>query len=193
MADVCVNTALEKYLLVNSDKIFTKIYNFGMGPAGRNNNDGGRAAVFFKGVVNRRAYFDYEILETYEAGIELRGFEVKAIKIGHINLAGTFVVIKNNEAWLLNATIPPYQPRNAPPDYDPMRSRKLLLHKSEIKELIGKSAQRGLTIVALKVYTKRGRIKILVGLARHKKKADKREVIKKREAKREIRRNVKRG
>lgn len=141
--------------------------------------------------VNRRAYFDYEILETYEAGIELYGFEVKAVKTGHISLAGSYAVIRNGEAWLLNVTIPPYQPQNAPPDYDPTRSRRLLLHKSEIKELIGASAQKGLTIVPLKVYTKRGRIKILMGLAKHKKKTDKREVIKKRDTEREVRRTLK--
>ena len=141
---------------------------------------------------NRRAYFDYEILETYEAGIELLGHEVKSVKAGHINLAGSFAVIRNNEAWLLNATIPPYQPKNVPADYDPLRSRRLLLHKSEIKELIGAAAQKGLTIVPLRVYTKRGRVKILVGLAGHKRKTDKREIIKKRETEREIRRALKR-
>lgn len=143
--------------------------------------------------VNRRAYFDYEILETYEAGIELRGFEVKAAKSGHINLTGAYAVIKDNEAWLLNAAISPYQAKNTPQDYDQIRSRRLLLHRPEIKELIGKSAQKGLTIVPLKVYTKRGRIKILVGLGRHKKKQDKRESIKRREAGREIAREIKRG
>ncbi len=143
--------------------------------------------------VNRRAHFDYEILETLEAGIELFGFEVKAVKAGHVNLAGSFAVIRNNEGWLLNATIPPYQPKNAPKDYDSTRSRRLLLHKSEIQKLIGSFAQKGLTIVPLKVYTKRGRIKILIGLAKHKKKTDKREVIKRRETSREISRAMKRG
>lgn len=138
--------------------------------------------------VNRRARFDYEILETVEAGIELHGFEVKAIKTGHINLTGSFAVIKNNEVWLLNTTVPPYQPKNAPTDYDQIRTRRLLLKKSEIKELIGKAAQKGLTIIPLKVYTKRGRIKVLLGLGKHKRKEDKREVIKKRETEREIRR-----
>lgn len=138
--------------------------------------------------VNRRASFDYEILETYEAGIELYGFEVKAVKTGRINLAGSFVVIKNEEAHLVNATIPAYQPANAPADYDSMRSRRLLLKKSEIKELIGKTAAKGLTLIPLKVYTKRNRIKVLIGLGRHKKKRDKREIIKKREARREIQR-----
>lgn len=141
--------------------------------------------------VNRRAYFDYEILETYEAGIALYGFEVKAVKTGHINLAGSFAVIRNGEILLINATVPPYQPKNAPADYDPTRSRKLLLHTSEIKELIGKTSQKGLTIIPLKVYTKRGRIKMLLGLARHKKKGDKREVIKRREAEREVERELK--
>ncbi len=143
--------------------------------------------------VNRRAYFDYEILDTYEAGIELLGFEVKAVKTGRINLAGAFAVIKDSETWLLNATISPHQPKNAPSDYDPSRSRRLLLHKSEIKELIGAAAQKGLTIVPLKVYTKHNRVKILIGLARHKKKGDKRETIKKRETEREIERTLKRG
>jgi len=152
-----------------------------------------KSIVNFKGVVNRRAYFDYEILETFEAGIELFGFEVKAVKTGHINLSGSFAVIRNNEAWLLNATIPPYQPKNAPADYDPTRSRRLLLHKSQIKELIGSTSQKGLTIVPLKVYTKRNRVKVLIGLARHKKKTDKREVIKRREDRREIERTLKRG
>lgn len=143
--------------------------------------------------INRRAGFDYEILETYEAGLELLGTEVKSVKLGHINLAGSYAVARGNEIWLLNAPIPPYQPKNAPKTYDPIRSRRLLLHRSEIKELIGKISQRGLTIVPLKVYAKRARIKILIGLARHKKQTDKREVIRKRESRREIERTLGRG
>lgn len=143
--------------------------------------------------VNRRAQFDYEILQTFEAGIELRGFEAKAVKTGHINLTGAYAVVRGNEAWLLNAMIPAYQPKNAPADYDPQRTRRLLLHKSEIKELIGASAQKGLTIVPLRVYTTHNRVKVLLGLCRHKKKGDKREVIKKRETDREIERTLKRG
>ena len=142
--------------------------------------------------VNRHATFDYEILDTYEAGIELFGFEVKSVKNGHINLTGSFAVIRDGEVWLLNATISPHQPKNAPASYDPDRTRRLLLHKSEIKELIGKSAQKGLTIVPLKVYNKNNRIKVLIGLGRHKQKRDKRETIKERETKREIRRELKR-
>lgn len=136
--------------------------------------------------VNRRARFDYEILETYEAGIELWGFEVKSAKAGRMQIAGSFAVIKNNEAWLLSATIPQYQAKNAPEDFDPTRSRRLLLRKSEITELIGKTAQKGLTLIPLRVYTKRHLIKLAIGLGRHQKKKDKREVIKKREASREI-------
>lgn len=136
--------------------------------------------------VNRRALFDYEILETYEAGIELYGFEVKAIKTGHVNIAGSYIVVRGEEAWLLNASVPPYQPKNTLPDYDETRSRKLLLHKSEIQELIGKSAQKGLTLVPLRVYDKKSHIKLEFGVGRHKKKHDKREVIKRREAEREI-------
>lgn len=143
--------------------------------------------------VNRRAHFDYEILQIYEAGIELRGFEVKAVKTGHINLAGSYAIIRGNEVWLLNAMIPAYQIKNAPADYNPQRTRRLLLHKAQIKELIGASAQKGLTIVPLKVYTVRNRVKALIGLGRHKKKGDKREIIKKREVEREIERTLKWG
>ena len=140
---------------------------------------------------NKRAYFDYEILETYEAGLELFGFEVKSIKTGHVNLGGSFIVIRGEEAWLLNTHIPAYQPKNTPSDYEPYRTRRLLLHKSEIRELIGKSAQKGLTLVPLRVYNKKARIKLEFGLARHKKKEDKRELIKERETKREISRSLK--
>lgn len=139
---------------------------------------------------NKRAYFDYEILETYEAGIELKGFEVKAIKTGRINLAGSYVVIRNNQVWLLNADIPPYQPKNMPDDYDSKRTRRLLLKKSEIKNLTGRVQEKGLTLVPLKVYTKgkARKIKIEIGLGKSRKKADKRELIKKREVEREIKR-----
>ena len=138
--------------------------------------------------VNKRAFFDYEILETYEAGLELFGFEVKAIKIGRVSLAGSFAVIKDNEAWLLNANISPYQAKNTPNSYDQARSRKLLLRKSEIRELIGKASQKGLTIVPLRMYNKNRKIKLEIGVARHKKLHDKRETIKERDIKREIER-----
>lgn len=136
---------------------------------------------------NKRAYFDYQILETFEVGIQLKGFEVKAIKTGHINLAGSYAIIKNNQLWLLNADIPAYQPKNTPKDYDPERTRRLLIKISEIKNLIGRVREKGLTLLPLKVYTKNRLIKIEIGLAKSRKEFDKREVIKKREAQRQIR------
>lgn len=139
-------------------------------------------------VSNKRAFFDYQIGETYEAGIELKGFEVKAVKTGRVNLLGGYVVIRGGEVFLINVDIPPYQPGNTPPDYDPRRSRRLLLRAAEIKALTGQTHKTGLTLVPLKVYTKNRRVKILIGLGRGKKKADKRETIKKREAKREMKR-----
>jgi len=136
---------------------------------------------------NKRAYFDYNILEAYEAGIELKGFEVKSIKTGRINLAGSYAIIRDNQAWLINADIPPYQPKNAPEDYDSKRTRRLLLKKSEIKNLIGRVAEKGLTLMPLRVYTKNRKIKIEIGLGKSRKKKDKRELIKKRETIREMR------
>jgi SsrA-binding protein len=140
---------------------------------------------------NKKAYFNYEILETFEAGISLIGQEVKSIKSGRINLAGSYVVFQNEELYLINADIPPYQPKNAPPDYNPRRSRKLLLRKKEIKYLIGRSRQKGLTLLPLRVYTKRGKIKLGFGLARGRKKASKKELLKKRAIEREIARELK--
>ncbi len=136
---------------------------------------------------NKKAYFNYEVLEKFEAGMVLTGQEVKSIKSGRINLAGSYVIFKDEEPYLLNANIPAYQPKNAPPDYDPCRLRKLLLNKSEIKYLIGKSQQSGLTLVPLKVYTKRGKIKLGLGMGRGRKRASKKELLKKRDIEREIR------
>ena len=135
---------------------------------------------------NKRAYFNYQILEAYEAGIELKGFEVKAIKSGRVNLAGSYAILKDSQIWLLNTDVPPYQPKNTPLDYDSKRSRRLLLKKTEIKGLIGKIQEKGLTLVPLKVYTKNRKIKIEIGLAKSRKKVDKRELIKKRESEKEI-------
>jgi len=140
---------------------------------------------------NKKAYFDYQILEKFDAGLVLLGTEVKSIKLGRINLAGSYVVFKGEELYLIGAKIPPYQPKNAPPDYEPERSRKLLLNKAEIKKLIGKTKQKGLTLIPLKVYTKHAKIKLEFGIGRGKKKIDKRESIKKREAEREIQRELK--
>jgi len=140
---------------------------------------------------NKKARFDYLILETYEAGVELLGFEVKAVRAGKMNLTGSYAVIKDEEILLLNTDIQPYQPKNTPPDYSPRRTRKLFLRKDEIRELIGKTREAGLTLLPLKVYNKGRFIKIEIGLGRHKKKTDKRELIKKRDVQREIRRTLK--
>lgn len=136
---------------------------------------------------NRRAGFDYDIQEKYEAGIELLGTEVKSVKQGRLNLASSYGVIRGGEAWLLNADIPAYQPKNAPPDYDPKRSRRFLLRKSEIKNLLGKLHEKGLSLLPLKAYLKNGMVKIELGLGKSRKKHDKREVIKKKAARREMR------
>ncbi len=135
---------------------------------------------------NRKAYFNYQLLEKFDAGLVLLGTEVKSIKLGRINLAGSYVVFKDEELYLIGAKIPPYQPKNAPFDYNPERLRKLLLNKSEIKYLIGKTKQKGLTLIPLKVYTKNAKIKLEFGIAKGRKKFDKRELIKKREVEREI-------
>ena len=139
---------------------------------------------------NRRARYDYEILDTYEAGLVLHGYEVKSIKTGRVSLKGAYVVIKDNEAYLINTFIPPYQPANTPDDYNPERNRKLLLNKSEIKSLIGKSKRKGLTLVPLKLYTKRCKIKLGLEIAKGKRDIDKREAIKKRETEREVQRKL---
>lgn len=142
-------------------------------------------------IENKKAYFNYEILEKFEAGISLIGQEVKSIKTRGVSLTGSYVVLKDNEVFWIGINIPPYQPKNAPKDYNPARTRKLLLKKSEIKYLIGKTRQKGLTLVPLRVYTKNGKIKLEFGIAKGKKKADKRESIKKRESQREIARALK--
>lgn len=140
---------------------------------------------------NPRARYDYHILETFEAGLVLFGHEVKAIKNNRMSLKGSYITIKNEEVWLINTQISPYQPKNTPDDYDPTRTRKLLLNKKEIKSLIGRIKQRGLTLVPLRVYTKHNRIKLGFGLGQGKRKSDKREKIKKRETDRKIARALK--
>lgn len=144
--------------------------------------------------INKKANFDYKILEKYEAGLKLLGHEVKSIKTGHISLKGAFVVLKQAqvrnkqpEAYLINAHIPLYKFAGQMKNYDPYRSRKLLLKKSEIKRLIGKKKEQGLTLVPIRLYTKHGLIKLEFGLGQGKKKYDKREDIKKRDLDRKIR------
>ena len=139
---------------------------------------------------NRKAVYDYEILEKYEAGLVLIGQEVKSIKTGHINLSGSYVVFSANQPELIGAKIPPYQPKNAPADYNPERSRKLLLNKKEINYLAGKVNQKGFSLIPLKIYEKSGRIKLEFGLAKGKKKFDKKEKIKKRDVQRDINREL---
>ncbi len=141
--------------------------------------------------INKRAAFDYEILERFEAGMVLTGQEVKSIKTGHISLAGAFVTLKGEEAWLTNSTVPPYKMAGKILNYDPTRPRKLLLHKKELSSLIGKIKQKGLTLVPLRVYTKGNKIKLEFGIGRGKKKYEKRETIKKREVERKIREEMK--
>jgi len=118
----------------------------------------------------------------------LIGQEVKSIKLGRINLTGSYVVVKNEEIYLIGCNVPAYQPKNAPKDYNSERSKKLLLKKSEIKQLIGKTQQKGLTLIPLKVYAKKGIIKIEFGIAKVLKKVDKREKIKKKDVERTIER-----
>lgn len=137
---------------------------------------------------NRRSSYDYELLENYEAGLVLFGFEVKAIKTGHVSLTGSFVTTKNGELFLTNALIPPYQVANTPIEYDQMRPRKLLLKKTEISSLIGKLKAKGLTLIPIRLYTKKNKIKLEFAVARGKRKTDKREAIKKRDAEREMQR-----
>jgi len=137
---------------------------------------------------NRRGRFDYEIGETYEAGIELQGHEVKSAKGGRLQVAGAHVLIRGGEAWLVNSHIPPYQAGNTPPDYEEDRARRLLLSKAEIKELQGALVDKSRHVIPLRAYLKRGFIKIELGLGRSRKKSDKREVIKKRSHQREMRR-----
>ncbi len=136
---------------------------------------------------NRRARFDYEIKEALEAGIELAGFEVKSAKAGAFQIAGSHVLIRGGEAWLVNAHIPPYQPKNTPPDYEEDRARRLLLSSAEIKRLEGILRDKILHAVPLKAYLKHGLIKLEVAVARSRRKSDKRDVLKKRAHHREMR------
>lgn len=139
---------------------------------------------------NRKARFDYEILNKMTAGIELSGFEVKAVRKGLMNLAGSYVSVRGGEAYLLNADIAPYQPKNAPEGYDTLRARKLLLSKEEIKKLEDAEATKGLTIVPISVYNKGRFIKCDVAIARGKKQFDKRQAIKKRDTERDLKRTL---
>jgi SsrA-binding protein len=139
---------------------------------------------------NRKAHFDYHILETFEAGIVLLGTEVKGIREGRANLRDSFARVEQGEVWLYNVHISPYSHRGYV-DHDPKRRRKLLLHRQEIRKLIGKTVEKGLTLVPTRLYFKNGRVKITLALARGKQVHDKRETIRRREVDRETRAMVK--
>lgn len=144
-----------------------------------------------KSISNRKAFHDYEILEKFEAGIELRGTEVKAIRGGNANLRDNYAQITNGELWVHNLHISPYKHGNIM-NHDPMRPRRLLLHKREINRLIGKTQEKGLTLIVLRLYWKGNYLKAEVGLGRGKKQHDKRASIAERDVKRQIERAIRR-
>jgi SsrA-binding protein len=139
---------------------------------------------------NRKAYHDYFVEETIEAGLVLQGTEVKSLRLGLATLTDSYAIVKNDELFLLNANISPY-PHGNIMNHVPLRTRKLLLHREEIRKLINKITQKGFTLIPLKIYFVRGKAKVLIGLAKGKKSYDKRDAIKEKESKREIDRAVK--
>jgi len=139
---------------------------------------------------NRKAFHDFHLLETFEAGIALLGTEVKAIREGRVNLRDSFARVEGGEVFLYNVNISPYSHRGYA-THEPLRRRKLLLHREEIRKLIGKTVERGMTLVPVRLYFKGGRVKVAVSLAKGKKEYDKRETIKRREVDRETRAAVK--
>jgi len=139
---------------------------------------------------NRKAFHDFHLMETFEAGLVLLGTEVKAIREGRVNLRDSFARVEGREVFIYNVHISPYSHRGYA-DHEPLRRRKLLLHRSEIRKLIGKTVEKGMTLVPTRLYFKDGRVKVAVSLAKGKKDYDKRETIKKRETDRETRAAVK--
>ncbi|MHB8458732.1 MAG: SsrA-binding protein SmpB [Candidatus Limnocylindrales bacterium] len=135
--------------------------------------------------VNRRARHDYHIDETFEAGLVLTGTEIKSVRANKVNLAGAYARVEGGEAWLIGAHIAPYEQASRD-NHEPRRTRKLLLHRSEIDEIVGRARQKGQTIVPLRLYISRGRAKLELGLARGKQLYDKRRDIAERDAKREV-------
>lgn len=142
-------------------------------------------------IQNKKAYINYEILEKFDAGIELLGLEVKSLKAKNGSLEGAYVTIRGREAFLLNMHIPPYQPANTPKEYNPYANRRLLLSKKEIMKLESVEKQKGLTIVPISVYNKGRKLKVEIAIVRGKKKFDKREDIRKRDTERDIQRTLK--
>lgn len=141
-------------------------------------------------VSNKKARLNYEILDTFEAGMELFGTEVKSLKNKQGSLEGAYVIIRGGEAFVTNMHIPAYQKKNTPESFDPYRVRRLLLHKKELGKLASASAQKGLTIVPISVYNKNNLLKLEVAIARGKKKHDKREMLKKKTMNRDIARDL---
>src|ERR1700720_525865 len=139
---------------------------------------------------NRKAHHDYHLLESFEAGVVLLGTEVKAIREGRVNLRDSFARVENGEVFLYNVNISPYSHRGYA-DHEPLRRRTLLLHRNEIRKLIGKTVEKGMTLVPVRLYFKKGRVKVAASLAKGKKEYDKRETIKAREVDRETRAAVK--
>jgi len=139
---------------------------------------------------NRKAFHDYHLLETFEAGMVLLGTEVKAIREGRVNLRDSFARVEDGEVYLYNVNISPYSHRGYA-DHEPLRRRKLLLHRHEILKLIGQTIEKGMTLVPVRMYFKNGRVKVAVSLAKGKKEYDKRETIKRRETDRETRAAIK--
>lgn len=140
---------------------------------------------------NKKAYHDYEILDKFDAGLVLLGHEVKSVRQGNINLKGAFITFHKNEPYLTGAYIGKYKPAGKLPDYEPERSRKLLMKKKEIRVCLGKKEEKGLTIVPLLVYTKGNKIKLQIGIGRGKKEYQKKEIKKKRDIEREVKRTLK--
>ncbi len=149
-------------------------------------DDGGRTIT-----INRRARFEYHIEETYEAGLALTGTEVKALRAGRASIQEAFARVERGEVWLYHMHVPPYEAGNIF-NHDPLRKRKLLLHRGEIRRLLGKAQQKGYTLIPLRLYFRRGVAKIELGVARGKKQYDKREAIARRDAERQISKAVKR-
>jgi len=139
---------------------------------------------------NKKAGFNYEVLEKFEAGLVLFGQEVKSIKTGHINLSGSYVTFFRDEPFLVGVKVPPYQPNNSGSNYNEERQKKILLNQKEIDYLMGRTKTKGFSLIPLKVYDKNGRIKLEFGLAKGKKKYDKKEKIKKRDVDREVNREL---
>ncbi len=140
---------------------------------------------------NRQARYLYEILETYEAGIQLTGTEVKSIRAGKVNLQDGYALLRDGEIWLINVHISPYNASGQYFNHEPRRTRKLLLHRQEIRKLIGRVEQQGLTLIPVKMYLKRGWVKISIALGKGKKLHDKRESIKRRDDQRDMQRAMK--